>query len=113
MSLEDFLCKLDNAPETVEFTETIEVIDQYYLYTKTAFQNGMVSNAAGENEGSCKILAFGLLNQLSIDATLHCFGHYYRDEVLNDPDGDSHQNIRQFMQQGWQGVNFEQAALRK
>jgi hypothetical protein len=40
------------------------------------------------------------------DTTLKLFGQYYR-EVLADPDGDSHQNIRNFMKYGWDGVPFE------
>jgi hypothetical protein len=34
------------------------------------------------------------------------WGQYYR-EVLADPDGDSHQNIRNFMKYEWKGVPFE------
>ena len=37
---------------------------------------------------------------------LQLWGQYYR-EVLADPDGDSHQNIRNFMKYGWDGVPFE------
>jgi hypothetical protein len=34
------------------------------------------------------------------------WGEYYR-EVLADAGGDSHQNIRNFMKNGWEGVPFE------
>ena len=34
------------------------------------------------------------------------WGQYYRD-VLKNPDGDDHQNIRNFMKYGWEGVPFE------
>ena len=37
---------------------------------------------------------------------LQLWGQYYR-EVLEDPEGDSHQNIRNFMKYGWEGVPFE------
>ena len=31
---------------------------------------------------------------------------YYRKDVLEDPDGDSHANIRAFMKGGWDSVKF-------
>jgi hypothetical protein len=34
------------------------------------------------------------------------WGQFYR-EVKADPKGDSHQNIRNFMKTGWEGVPFE------
>ncbi len=111
MSLEEFLDQLDKNPESVEFNDTIEVIEANYSYTPTAFKNGNQENVAGQNEGSCKILAFGLLHKLDKEKTLHCFGKYYREEVLGDPDGDSHQNIRQFIQHGWDGITFMDTAL--
>jgi hypothetical protein len=37
---------------------------------------------------------------------LKVWGQYYR-EVLKDPEGDSQQNIRNFMKTGWEGVPFE------
>jgi hypothetical protein len=33
------------------------------------------------------------------------WGQYYRD-VLATPDGTDHQNIRNFMKTGWEGVDF-------
>ncbi len=52
-----------------------------------------------------------MLNNLSVEQTLHCFGKYYREEVLNDPDGESHQNIRQFIKNGYTGISFEREVL--
>jgi hypothetical protein len=43
--------------------------------------------------------------------TLACFGTYYFEEVLGDPKGTNHQNIRNFMQSGWNGIQFEGDAL--
>lgn len=37
---------------------------------------------------------------------MQLWGQYYR-EVKDDPNGDSHQNIRNFMKYGWEGVPFE------
>lgn len=97
--------------ETVSFTETIAVISENYAYQPTAFKNGNIENAAGQNEGSCKIFAFAKLNELTEAQTLSLFGDYYRVDVLENPDATDHQNIRQFMQHGWTGVTFENAAL--
>ncbi len=107
MTLDEFLEKLAAEPEQIEFSETISIIDNNFSYTPTAFANGNQQNAAGENEGSCKILAFGKYQGLSPQQTLHCFGNYYRDDVLNNPSADNHQNIRQFMQHGFEGLKFE------
>ena len=57
----------------------------------------------GENSGSCKIFAFAQLHHLDEASTLACFGAYYRDDVLKHPQGSDHQNIRQFINTGWQG----------
>lgn len=111
MELNSFLAKLNTEPELVEFTDTISAIETTYDYTASTFTNGNVTNEAGQNEGSCKIMAFALLNKLSEEQTLHCFGKYYREEVLNDADGDSHQNIRQFIKNGFNGLKFENEAL--
>jgi uncharacterized protein (DUF2132 family) len=98
------------ANKKVSFTETQAVISEFYHYTATTFSNGIaqqaVINKAGSNEGSCKIFAFAQLNQLTAMQTLNLFGDYYHDEVLNDPEGTSHQNIRNFMIFGWEGIQF-------
>ena len=105
--------QLKHEPEKIEFSEVIAAIDHDYKYTATAFTNGQQNNAVGTNEGSCKILAFAKLQSLDKAETLALFGHYYREEVLLNPQADSHQNIRQFMEHGWQGVSFENNALEK
>ena len=51
------------------------------------------------------------LNNLTEVQTLHCFGDYYRKDVLGNPDGDDHQNIRNFIQSGWGGIYFDGEAL--
>ena len=107
MQLDSFIEKLKSAPESVAFTDTMAVIEANYTYTPTAFSNGEVNNDAGTNEGSCKLFAFAQLNQLSPEETLACFGDYYRVDVLQHPDGSDHGNIRNFMQSGWEGVQFD------
>ena len=113
MTLETFLSKLKNTPKAIEFTETINVIESYYDFTPTGFKNGDLYNKAGENSGSCKLLAFAKLQGLTKDETLACFGKYYFEEVLNDPNGTGHQNIRNFMKTGFEGLEFEDVPLKE
>lgn len=111
MDIEALLNALRQTPEQVYFQDTIAVIDANYAFSPTQFQNGDLTNAAGQNSGSCKIFAFAQLQQLSVTQTLHCFGNYYREDVLKNPNGDDHQNIRNFMRTGWSGIKFEGQAL--
>jgi hypothetical protein len=111
MKLNDFLARITgNLP--VSFSETMAIISENYDYQPTAFRNGLVENAVGQNEGSCKIFAFAKLHKLTEAQTLSLFGDYYRVDVLENPGASDHQNIRQFMQQGWEGITFENEALR-
>ncbi len=112
MLLDDFLNTLRNAPDTIEFTDTMAVIESGYEFTPTDFKNGNAVNQADQNQGSCKLLAFAKIHQFTEAQTLACFGKYYRDDVLKNPDGSDHQNIRSFMQSGWQGVVFSGQALK-
>lgn len=96
--------------QTLDFEDAQAFIAANYDYQPAAFQNGNQHNAAGSNEGSCRIFAFGLLNQLSAEDTLLCFGRFYRD-VLATPDGKDHNNIRQFMVFGMAGLRFETNVL--
>ncbi|AWV97353.1 HopJ type III effector protein [Arcticibacterium luteifluviistationis] len=104
--------KIKSKPESVQFKEVIDFIDTNYTFTPAAFKNGETQNEAGQNNGSCKVFAFGLLNQLSKDETLACFGEYYRKDVLGNPEATDHQNIRNFMKSGWEGVKFEVESLK-
>lgn len=114
---EEYVQQLKNAPKQASFDELMEIIGRYYDYQPCAFRNGSgedtVSNQAGENEGSCRLFAFARLHALDKDLTLHCFGHYYREDVLKHPDANDHANIRRFMQHGWDGICFEGNALRR
>ncbi|WP_407670331.1 HopJ type III effector protein [Nitrincola iocasae] len=96
---------------SVNFTQVIECLDRCYDFTPTAFRNGELLNPAGSNNGSCKILAFAQLQGLSEAVTLNAFGDYYTKDVLQHPDADDHQNIRNFMRHGWSGIAFEGQAL--
>ncbi len=92
--------------DPTSFEEVIALIDKYYEYGLIEFQNGDIVNGAGVNEGSAKILSYAALSNLDKESTLKLWGQYYR-EVLEDPKGDSHQNIRNFMKYGWDGVKFD------
>jgi len=111
MKIKTFLEQLSQHPDQIEFTDTMAVIEANYDFTSSSFVNGKTVNEVGTNDGSCKIFAFGLLNKLSEQQTLACFGRYYRDDVLANPNGDDHQNIRNFMVTGWSGINFESNVL--
>ena len=111
MTVAELLEQLRRAPESVEFPQVMEVIAQNYSYTPTRFSNGAVVNEAGSNEGSCKLFAFAQLNALSEMETLALFGHYYRDDVLGNPAGDDHANIRNFILDGWIGIRFDGSPL--
>ncbi|KQR92425.1 type III effector [Chryseobacterium sp. Leaf180] len=105
--------QLEVSPEKIEFKSVIAFIDRHYDFTPTRFTNGKTVNEAGENNGSCKIFSFARLNALSKTETLHLFGSFYHDDVLGNPEGIDHQNIRNFMEFGWEGVVFEGEALTK
>ncbi|MDO6462391.1 HopJ type III effector protein [Granulosicoccaceae sp. 1_MG-2023] len=111
MTTTELLQTLASAPQTIEFDHVMQLIGEHYQYTPTAFKNGTLHNAAGQNEGSCKVFAFARLHNLNKEQTLALFGRYYRDDVLGNPDGQDHGNIRNFMQHGWDGIEFEGEAL--
>ena len=111
MTLNTLLTAITKSPNDIEFADTMTVIESYYHFTPTQFKNGKSINLAGENNGSCKIFAFGQLNNLSEIQTLSCFGAYYHEHVLKNPKGVDHQNIRNFMISGWQGIRFNGTAL--
>lgn len=115
MTIDELTQKIKSQPETVQFDDVIDCIDEYFEYTPTHFTNGqghdVVMNQAGSNEGSCKIFAFATTEGLSETETLSCFGEYYREDVLQNPEQSDHANIRTFMRHGWKGIQFEQSAL--
>ena len=98
-------------PDSIEFNELMELINARFDFTPTAFKNGDLNNDAGENSGSCKLFSFAKLQGLNKEQTLACFGAYYRDDVLQHPEDDNHQNIRNFMKTDWSGISFEGNAL--
>ena len=106
-----YLEKLKNTPDSMEFNELMELIDSHYIFTPTEFSNGNLINQAEQNQGSCKLFSFAKLHNLDQQQTLACFGVYYRQDVLENPDADNHQNIRNFLKYGWDGIKFSGNAL--
>jgi len=101
-------CEVYNAnvemdADSLKFEDLMELIDTHYEVGLLEFKNGNILNKQGENEGSAKLLSYAAISDFDKETTLKLWGQYYR-EVLADPDGDSHQNIRNFMKTGWDGT---------
>ena len=111
MTIQQFKTQLKTTSTSIQFAETMQVIEDNYNFTPTAFTNGNIKNKAGENSGSCKLFAFAIDQQLTKEETLACFGEHYKS-VLEDKKGTSHQNIRNFMEFGFDGLTFESEALK-
>ena len=111
MNTLEYLEKVKQTPDSLELSELMELIENEYDFTPSAFKNGDLENAENENMGSCKLFSFAQLHDLTSEQTLACFGSYYREDVLQNPEGSDHQNIRNFMNTAWEGVVFAQTAL--
>ena len=57
------------------------------------------------------IFSFAKKLGLNEKNTLFLFGDFYRKDVLGDLQGTNHQNIRNFMKTGWEGINFRRESL--
>lgn len=111
MLYEELLDKIQ--AKSCQFNEVIDFIEQNFTFMPTEFKNGETLNEAGQNSGSCKIFAFAKHLEFSKEQTLECFGTFYRQDVLENPDAENHQNIRNFMKFGWEGISFKGEALTK
>ena len=101
----EFAEKVKNGAE-VAFKETMDIIDTHYTYFEVPFKNGDMVNAANENVGSSKIFSFALMTNMDEETTLRLFGEHYRN-VLENPEGTDHANIRNFMKVGWTAISFD------
>ncbi len=115
MTITELLTLIKTQPENINFDDVITVIDSEYTYSPSGFSNGSgnarIINQAGTNEGSCKIFYFAKLNHLTKQQTLNCFGKYYREDVLKNPDGKDHANIRTLMTYSLDDIKFDIPAL--
>uniref|UniRef100_A0A7S2NN87 Type III effector n=1 Tax=Haptolina brevifila TaxID=156173 RepID=A0A7S2NN87_9EUKA len=113
-NLEAFMKTVRSDAKSIEFEVTMAAIEEGYDYVPTAFSCGAVESSSAQNQGSAKIFSFAKLQKLNKETTLNLFGRFYRDDVLGNPDGDDHGNIRNFMATGWDGVSFPNGvALKK
>lgn len=94
----------------INFAGVLANIDEEYTHVPTAFKNGDQYNSASENQGSARVLFYARLNNLSKEETLSLFAEHYQN-VLDNPGSNNHQNIRQFMHNGWETVEFEGTVL--
>jgi hypothetical protein len=111
MTIQQLKTKLKTQQTEIKFMEIMQIIEDNYNFTPTAFTNGNIKNNLGENSGSCKLFSFAIHQQLTKAETLLCFGEHYSN-VLKDANGTSHQNIRSFIQIGFEGLSFENKALK-
>ena len=93
------------------FDDVLSFINERYTFSPTAFNNGSLFNAAGENNGSCRVFAFAKLHNISALDTLTLFAEHYKSVAAN-PAGADHQNIRQFKKNGWAGLMFKGQPLK-
>ena len=94
----------------MDFSDFTNLIDQEYEFLNVAFTNSGLVNSKEENQGTAKVFCFGLIHSLSESDTLRCFGEHYQS-VIEDSNGTSHQNIRNFMKTGFDGLAFESEVL--
>ncbi|MCD8421702.1 HopJ type III effector protein [Tenacibaculum finnmarkense] len=111
MTLQEFKNKLRNTPKELDFSDTINVIEENYNFTPSAFKNGDLENTSTQNLGSCKVLSFAVKQQLTKEEALACFAQYYFIDVLENPRATDHQNIRNFMKTGFEELSFENETL--
>lgn len=109
-ALPAFLTAIDS--DSHQFAATLAFINQWFDFTPTAFRNGKVANSAEQNQGSCRVLAFALLQNLRAEQALKCFGEHYRD-VLATPGKDNHHNLRRLQAEGLVDINFDRQPLRR
>lgn len=101
----EFAEKIKKGAE-VTFQESMDIIDAHYTYFEVPFKNGNIVNAANENVGSSKIFSFALMTNMDEDGTLRLFGEHYKN-VLDNPEGTDHANIRNFKKVGWTAISFD------
>jgi len=109
MTQEAYLKELRSGVK-MQFKDLMALVDDNFNHTPASFTNGTLDNSEDENQGSAKLFGFAAIHQLTPLETLHCFGEHYQD-VLNDPQGTAHQNIRNFIIYGWEGVKFNSPVL--
>lgn len=109
MTISELIYKVKQS-KILPFAEILQTIDNLYVFTPTKFTNGNLTNEANTNNGSCKIFSLAKKYQLTVQETLFLFGQHYQ-KVVDSPNEEDHQNIRNFIKFGWEGIHFEKDAL--
>jgi hypothetical protein len=79
----------------IHFAETIAVIEQHYDFEPTALRMVLNTMLLVKTQDLVKYLF--CRNARLQKQTLACFGAYYFEDVIGNPNGTDHQNIRNFM----------------
>jgi hypothetical protein len=93
-----------------KFAEIQDTINNEYDYSPNGFTIGDVYNDANSNQWSGKVLSYAVLNELTTEQTLELFGEHYRD-VLDNPNADTHKNIRALIKFSLNSVSFDNNKL--
>ena len=92
--LDEFMGTVKKTPSSIEFEQTMAAIEDGFDYKAVAFKCGELESSTEQNQGSAKIFSFAKLQKLKKETTLELFGRFYREDVLKNPTGDDHGNIR-------------------
>lgn len=103
---EMFNNNIDMDSSNLMLEDVLETINSHYETQLLEYRVGNIVNKQGENEATGLILSYAALSNMNQETTLKLWGQYYRD-VLKNPTGTDHANIREFMKTGWKGVPFE------
>lgn len=88
---------IGRAPDQITFQLTMDAVAELYDVREVPFSVGDTKSEAGQNMGSAKVFSFAQISKLDKDQTLNLFGDYYRVDVLENPEGSDHANIRSFI----------------
>jgi hypothetical protein len=94
------------ANNAIDFKEFLVMFDRFFTIIPTSFSNNGLVNKIAENEGSLKVFASAKYCNATDEEALSWFKEHYQS-VLDDPDGDSHQNIRHFQKGGLENISFD------
>ena len=95
-----------NKKSILSFKFILQSIESCFKFNiNNGFKNGIIYNELNTNIGSLKVLLFAKLFKLNKLTTLKLWSEHYFN-VLNDPNGTSHGNIRNFIKYGWLGIDF-------
>lgn len=90
---------MESKIERPRLESTIDSIKSMWDFIPQGFIVGNQTNEPGLNEASLLILAYADMYDLPLEKILIMFGEAY-DEVVADPDGDNHLNVRSLMANG-------------